>query len=67
MQAHAHRLDEYLQATRVAIARDRIDLEIDLTPGATIAASIATEIDTDRDGRFSPAEGEPTPTPRSPR
>jgi len=56
--AQAHRLDEYLQATRVAIARDRVDLEIDLTPGATIAASIAAEIDTDQDGRFSPAEGE---------
>jgi len=29
--ATAHRLDEYLQATRVSIDVDRVDLEIDLT------------------------------------
>ena len=30
--AGAHRLDEYLQATRVSIDLDRVGLEIDLTP-----------------------------------
>ena len=30
----AHRLDEYLQAARVALAHTRVELEIDLTPGA---------------------------------
>ena len=54
----AHRLDEYLQATRLSIEADRIDLEIDLTPGMTIASGIASEIDADRDGRFSPRETE---------
>ena len=34
----AHRLDEYLQATRVAIERGRVTVEIDLTPGASLAA-----------------------------
>ena len=29
----AHRLDEYLQAARVALARDAIALEVDMTPG----------------------------------
>ena len=35
----AHRLDEYLQATRLSLARNQITLEIDLTPGANIAAA----------------------------
>jgi len=54
----AHRLDEYLQATRLSVALDRIELEIDLTPGVSIAERIVTAIDTDRDGRFSPAESD---------
>jgi hypothetical protein len=29
--ASAHRLDEYLQATRIGVSQGRIDLEIDLT------------------------------------
>ena len=54
----AHRLDEYLQATRLSVEAGRIDLEIDLTPGMAIAAGVASEIDTDGDGRFSPPESE---------
>jgi nickel/cobalt transporter (NicO) family protein len=56
--AAAHRLDEYLQATRVSIGIDRIDLEIDLTPGAATAATVVGWIDTDGDGRISVAEGQ---------
>ena len=52
----AHRMDEYLQATRVSIAVDRVNLEIDLTPGISIAADAISSIDTDADGRISPAE-----------
>jgi len=54
----AHRLDEYLQATRLSVAIDQIDLEIDLTPGVSIAERIVNAIDTDRNGRFSPAESD---------
>lgn len=54
--AAAHRLDEYLQATRLNIDADRIGVEIALTPGANIAAQIVEQIDTDGDGRFSSAE-----------
>ncbi|HKE86537.1 MAG TPA: hypothetical protein VKB50_22435 [Vicinamibacterales bacterium] len=54
--AGAHRLDEYLQATRVAIDPDRIALEIDLTAGANIASRIVELIDTNRDGRLSQGE-----------
>jgi len=54
----AHRLDEYLQATRIAVDRDRIALEIDLTPGATIAPAIVALIDRSDDGRITPSEAE---------
>jgi len=56
--ADAHRLDECLQATRVAIDVDRVSVEIDLTPGATVAAKVFALIDTDHDGRVSDAESE---------
>jgi len=55
--ARAHRLDEYLQATRLAIAPDRILVEMDLTPGAEIASSIFLTINTSGDGTISEAEG----------
>jgi hypothetical protein len=54
----AHRLDEYLQATRVAIAQDRVDLEIDLTPGVAVSRQVFGWIDTNRDGKISAAEGD---------
>src|SRR6266508_1179336 len=56
--AAAHRLDEYLQATRVTIDGDRVDLEIDLTAGANIASRIWALIDTDHDGRITDVEAE---------
>jgi hypothetical protein len=54
--AAAHRLDEYLQAARVSLAHDRIVLELDLTPGSSIAAAIVTLLDRDADGSISPVE-----------
>jgi hypothetical protein len=56
--AAAHRLDEYLQATRIAIDPERVTIEIDLTPGALAAANVIALIDTNRDGEISTAEGE---------
>jgi hypothetical protein len=56
--AGAHRLDEYLQATRLSVAADHVDLEIDLTPGAAIADKVLTWIDTNGDGRISDTEAE---------
>ena len=55
--AGAHRVDEYLQATRIAIGIDRVDLEIDLTAGTAIASEAAAWIDTNHDGRISNSEG----------
>jgi hypothetical protein len=54
--AMAHRLDEYLQATRVSVATNRIDLSIDLTPGVAVANQLLGIIDKDRDGRVSEEE-----------
>jgi hypothetical protein len=55
-EAFAHRLDEYLQATRVSVSTNRIDLTIDLTPGVAIVDQLWVVIDKDRDGRVSEAE-----------
>jgi len=54
--ALAHRLDEYLQATRILVAANRIDLSIDLTPGMAVADQVLAVIDKDRDGWISRAE-----------
>ena len=54
--ARAHRLDEYLQATRIAVSSDRIQLRIDLTPGAAILPQLLPKTDLDGNGRFSRKE-----------
>jgi len=51
--ALAHRLDEYLQATRVSVATNRVDVSIDLTPGVAVASQVLDVIDRDRDGWVS--------------
>jgi len=56
--ANAHRLDEYLQATRLSIETDRVDLEMDLTAGSSMASQVMAWIDTNRDGEISQTEGE---------
>jgi hypothetical protein len=52
----AHRRDEYLQATRLAVEPGRVALEIDLTPGIAVADAIIAEIDRDHDGTLSIVE-----------
>jgi hypothetical protein len=54
----AHRLDEYLQAARVSLAHTRVELEIDLSPGASVADGIISLIDRDDDKSISPPEAE---------
>ena len=56
--AGAHRLDEYLQATRIGFSQNRIDLEIDLTAGASIAEQIFAMVDANGDGQINDAEGD---------
>src|SRR4051812_44618294 len=52
----AHRRDELLQAARVAIEPGAVQIEIDLTPGISLANAVLTDIDRDRDGSLSTAE-----------
>jgi hypothetical protein len=54
--ASAHTLDEYLQAARLSLTRSHVSLDLDLTPGAMVAARIAAMIDQDEDGVITPAE-----------
>ena len=54
--AGAHRLDEYLQATRVDVGRNTVIVDVDLTPGVSIASQVGAWIDTDGDHTISPAE-----------
>ena len=56
--AGAHRVDEYLQATRIALGIDRVDLEMDLTAGMTLAPEVFGWMDSNGDGRVSQIEGE---------
>ena len=56
MGVSAHRVDEYLQAARIAIDPDRVQLELDLTPGIALAETILADIDRDHDGSLSSEE-----------
>jgi hypothetical protein len=58
LPAGAHRLDEYLQATRLRIDIGRVEVEIDLTPGISVASNVFGWIDTNHDGEISQVEGE---------
>lgn len=49
----AHRLDEYLQAARIAVEPGHVDVELDLTPGVAVAQAIVSDIDRNRDGSLS--------------
>lgn len=52
----AHRLDEYLQATRVALELDGVAIDVDLTPGVAVSESIINLVDVNGDGSLSPDE-----------
>lgn len=52
----AHRLDEFLQAARIAVEPDRVLLDMSLTPGTAVAQRVISDIDINRDSAFSDAE-----------
>jgi hypothetical protein len=52
----AHRLDECLQAARIAVERDHVAVELDVTPGVAVADAIVGEIDRDGDRTLSAGE-----------
>jgi hypothetical protein len=52
----AHRLDEYLQATLVAVEPGHVRLQINLTPGVVVADQVLSLLDRNRDGMISTNE-----------
>jgi hypothetical protein len=54
--AHAHRLDEYLQATTLSVARDRVRGQLRLAPGVAVAPDVLAHIDSNADGVLSASE-----------
>jgi hypothetical protein len=56
--ASAHRLDEYLQALRVDLRADGMVVELDLTPGANLAADVLATLDANADGAIDTAEAD---------
>jgi hypothetical protein len=54
--ASAHRLDEYLQATTIAVEKTRIQAQIRLVPGVAVFPAVLASIDTDGDSVISEAE-----------
>jgi len=55
-RADAHQLDEYVQAAKIAVARDLVRVELRLTPGVKVLPRVLAVIDTNGDGVFSSAE-----------
>ena len=53
-----HRRDEYLQAARLAIDPERVQIALDLTPGIVVAERVLSEIDLDRDKSISDGEAQ---------
>ena len=43
---YAHRLDEYLQATTIAIEPDHLTLQLRLIPGVAVATKVLAFVDT---------------------
>jgi len=56
LSAHAHRLDEYLQATTISLEKDRVQVDVRLIPGVMVWPKVLARIDTDKDGVLSDAE-----------
>jgi hypothetical protein len=52
----AHRLDEYLQGTLISVEKDRVDVQITLTPGVAVFPILLADIDTDANGVISAVE-----------
>jgi hypothetical protein len=53
----AHRLDEHLQATIISVEEKQARLSMRLIPGVAVSSGVLAEIDANRDGVISSAEG----------
>jgi hypothetical protein len=54
--ARAHQLDEYVQASKISVGKDRITVELRLTPGVKVLSRVLAAIDPNGDGVISPDE-----------
>ena len=54
--AAAHRVDEYLQATIIAVEKDRVRADLYLTPGVGVLPVVLADIDADGNGVLSEGE-----------
>ena len=54
--ASAHRLDEFLQATTIAVEKTQVTVQIRLTPGVAVVRTVLADLDTDGNGIVSDAE-----------
>jgi hypothetical protein len=54
--AHAHRLDEYLQATTISVGKDVVQAQIRMTPGVAVFSNLFAAIDANSDGLISESE-----------
>jgi len=52
----AHRTEDYLQAARIGVEPDRVQVTLDLTPGTGVAESFIAAIDREGDGSLSAEE-----------
>lgn len=52
----AHRLNEYLQATTISLSRDKVLMELRLTPGTDVAVQLLKSIDKNSDNHISAVE-----------
>src|SRR5947199_222856 len=54
--ATAHRLDEYLQAALISVEKDRVQVQIRLTPGVAVLPIVLAIVDSNADGVISESE-----------
>ncbi len=54
--ARAHQLDEYVQASKISVGKDRVTVELRLTPGVKVLSRVLAAIDPNGDGVISPDE-----------
>jgi hypothetical protein len=59
--AGAHALDEYLQATLIAVEKDHVTLALRLVPGVAVLPDVLRGMDANKDGAVSPAERQAYP------
>jgi hypothetical protein len=53
----AHRLDQYLQAAMISVAKDHVDVSMRMIPGVAVSEAVLVSIDSNGDSVISETEG----------